>query len=77
MEEKHLIETEDIQSKLLSTIRIPKNINFLIDRLPRANYDPLNLRQQDKARLLATIAREEISSRKLLQRIPDSFDERL
>ena len=56
MEEKHLLETEENQNILLTTIRVPKNIHFLTDRLPKANYTPLRTRQIDKTRFLATLA---------------------
>ena len=56
MEEKHFIEADENQNILLTTIRLPKNIHFLTDRLPKANYVPLRTRTIDKSRFLATLA---------------------
>jgi len=40
---------------LLKTIRIPKNIHYLTDRLPKPNYLPLKTRKIEKSRFIQTI----------------------
>ena len=45
MEEKLLTDVEDSNNFLLNTIRIPKNIHYLTDRLPKANYAPLKMKK--------------------------------
>jgi len=57
MEEKHLTEPdEDHQTTLLNTIRIPKNLHFLTERLPKANYNQMKTRKMDKNKFLQTLA---------------------
>ena len=57
MEEKHLTELEDgLQNSLLNTIRVPKNLHFLTERLPKPNYLPLRTRKVDKHKFLQTLA---------------------
>jgi len=57
IEDKHLTELdENFQNSLLNTIRIPKNIHFLTDRLPKANYNPMKLRNVDRNKFLQTLA---------------------
>ena len=38
IDEKYCVEVEDMQNMLLNTIRIPKNIHYLTDSLPKPNY---------------------------------------
>jgi len=57
MEERHLTEIEDTQNNmLLNTIRIPKNLHFLTERLPKANYALLKTKKVDKHKFLQTLA---------------------
>jgi NIMA (never in mitosis gene a)-related kinase len=57
MEDKHLTEVEeDQQTMLLNTIRVPKNLHFLTERLPKANYHPLRTKKVDKHKFLQTLA---------------------
>lgn len=57
MEERHLTEAEDaMQNALLNTIRIPKNLHFLTERLPKANYALLKTKKVDKHKFLQTLA---------------------
>lgn len=57
MEEKHFTEIDEANSNfLLNTIRIPKNIHYLTDRLPKPNYAPLKTKKIDKKRFLQTLA---------------------
>jgi len=39
----------------LTTIRVPKNLHYLTDKLPKANYAPLKIRKVDKYRFLQTL----------------------
>jgi NIMA (never in mitosis gene a)-related kinase 1/4/5 len=49
---KHMRKSKDIQveerSILLKTIKISKNINYLTERLPKANYSPLKYKSLSK-----------------------------
>lgn len=57
LEEKHLLELEDGQHiSLLNTIRIPKNLHFLAERLPKANYTQVKIKKVDKNKFLQTLA---------------------
>ena len=57
MEDKHFTEIDEMGSNLLlNTIRIPKNIHYLTDRLPKPNYAPLKTKKIDKKRFLQTLA---------------------
>ena len=40
---------------LLKTIRIPKNIHYLTDRLPKANYLPLKTKKVDKSKFINNV----------------------
>ena len=37
---------------LLSTIRVPKNLLYLTDRLPKPNYDTEDQKRKDQAEML-------------------------
>ncbi len=52
IDEKYCVEVEDMQNLLLNTIRIPKNIHYLTDSLPKPNYQPLKMKKVDKQRFL-------------------------
>ena len=58
MDDKHLNEVDDEERNelLLNTIRVPKNLHFLTERLPKANYTPLRTKKIDKHRFLQTLA---------------------
>jgi hypothetical protein len=36
------------QTDLLNTIRVPKNLLYLTDRLPKPNYDSKKLKEEDE-----------------------------
>jgi NIMA (never in mitosis gene a)-related kinase len=55
MDEKLLIEADEGNPNLLSTIRIPKNLHYLTERLPKPNYSPLKLRKVDKLKFIQTL----------------------
>lgn len=56
LEEKHFTELDENNvNLLLNTIRIPKNIHYLTDRLPKPNYAPLKTKKLDKKRFLQTL----------------------
>ena len=57
MNDKHLqeIENEDLVPEMLNTIRIPKNLKFLSETLPKPNYEPMKLRMVDKGKFLKTL----------------------
>lgn len=57
MEDKQFTELDEIGPNcLMNTIRIPKNIHYLTDRLPKPNYVPLKTKKVDKKRFLQTLA---------------------
>ena len=57
MDAKHLMEIDELlQTDLLNTIRIPKNLHFLTERLPKANYTPMKIKKVDKHKFLQTLA---------------------
>lgn len=47
---------ENSPVNLLNTIKIPKNLHYLTDRLPKPNYEPLKARKVDKRKFLQTLA---------------------
>ena len=48
MGENHLIEVDETLPFLMNTIKIPKNLHYLTDRLPKPNYIPLKTKKIDK-----------------------------
>jgi len=57
MEDKHLTEIDEaLNTNLLTTIRIPKNLHFLTERLPKPNYSPIKTRKVEKQKFLQTLA---------------------
>jgi NIMA (never in mitosis gene a)-related kinase len=57
MDDKHLTEIDEgLQAALLTTIRIPKNLHFLTERLPKPNYIPIKTRKVEKHKFLQTLA---------------------
>mmetsp|Transcript_11331 Transcript_11331/g.9725 ORF Transcript_11331/g.9725 Transcript_11331/m.9725 type:complete len:83 (+) Transcript_11331:266-514(+) len=57
MDDRYLEEVDETmyQSNLLNTIRIPKNLHFLTERLPKPNYTPLKTKKIDKQKFLQTL----------------------
>ena len=49
------MEADEGKLDLLSTIRIPKNMNHLTERLPKPNYTPLKLKKIDKHKFIQTL----------------------
>lgn len=49
------VSPDDHLPEFLSTIRIPENLKQLKDTLPRANYTPLKLQQEEKESFLKSI----------------------
>ena len=56
LEEKHLTEVDEGVPILMSTIRVPKNIHYLTERLPKPNYAPLKTKKVEKNKFLQTLA---------------------
>lgn len=49
LDDKTLVEMVDEKENiLLNTIKVPKNIHYLTDRLPKPNYSPLKIKKIDK-----------------------------
>lgn len=80
MSDKHLTELDESEKNmLLKTIRFPKSLNYLSDRLPKANYTPLKTVQLEKHQFLQTLAghgerRKERSEDTHLVRESESLD---
>ncbi|EAR99285.2 plant dual-specificity MAP kinase kinase family domain protein (macronuclear) [Tetrahymena thermophila SB210] len=54
--DSHLLEVDEGVPFLLTTIRVPKNLHYLTDRLPKPNYAPLKMKKIEKQRFLQTLA---------------------
>lgn len=53
MTDNHLTEVdEEKRDYLLNTIRIPRNLHYLTDRLPKPNYVPLKTKKIDRQKFL-------------------------
>lgn len=55
MDDKVLVEEEGARF-LLQTIRVPRNMHYLTDRLPKPNYAPLKMQRVDKNYFIQTLA---------------------
>ena len=56
MNDIHLTEIDEAMPNLLNTIKIPKNLHYLTDSLPKPNYAPLKTRRIEKAKFVQTLA---------------------
>lgn len=53
MNDSLLTEVDEIAMiNLLNTIKIPKNLHYLTDKLPKPNYQPLKTKPIDKRKFL-------------------------
>lgn len=48
------VESEENHNNLLQTIKIPKNLHYLTDRLPKPNYTPLKTKKVSQKNLAKT-----------------------
>ena len=55
IEDRHLFEVDEDVPLLLNTIRFPKNLHYLTDRLPGPNYNPVKIRKVDKMKYMQTM----------------------
>lgn len=56
LEDRHLIELDGAgKNVLLSTIQFPKDLHYLANRLPKANYTPMRTRVLDRKHFIQTI----------------------
>ena len=51
---KHNLEESEFENNLLKTIRIPKNLLVLTDKLPSANYDKIKTKKNSLAKIIKT-----------------------
>jgi len=51
---KHNLEESEFENNLLKTIRIPKNLLVLTDKLPSANYDKIKKKKDSHAKVINT-----------------------
>lgn len=64
MSDHHLTEIDESEkSLLLKTIRFPKSLHYLTERLPKANYTPLKTVTLEKQKFLQTLAGHEDSNK--------------
>jgi len=52
MNDIHLTEIDEAMPNLLNTIKIPKNLHYLTDSLPKPNYAPLKTRRIEKSKFV-------------------------
>ena len=55
IEERHLLEVDEDIPMLLNTIKFPKNLHYLTERLPGPNYNPVRVRKIDKMKYMQTM----------------------
>lgn len=55
LEERHLLEADEGNPIFLNTIKFPKNLHYLTERLPGPNYEPLKVKRVDKAKFVQTV----------------------
>jgi len=55
MDSSHFIQVDETNPEMLQTIRIPKNLHFLIEKLPKPNYHPMKIIKVDRKKFLNTI----------------------
>ena len=55
LEERHLLEVDEGNPIFLNTIKFPKNLHYLTERLPAPNYEPLKVKRVDKAKFVQTV----------------------
>lgn len=51
-----MLEVDEGIPILLTTIKVPKNLHYLTDKLPKPNYAPLRTKKVDKYKFLQTLA---------------------
>lgn len=55
IEDRHLLEVDEAVPILLNTIKFPKNLHYLTDRLPAPNYNPVKIKKVDKSKYMQTM----------------------
>ncbi|KRX07956.1 Protein kinase-like domain [Pseudocohnilembus persalinus] len=75
------LESEEGNNNLLQTIKVPRNLHFLTDRLPKPNYTPLKTKKVLKKSLYKTTSNDiknnqGIDTKQLLPKINDGIGER-
>ena len=55
IEDRHLFEVDEEIPLLLNTIKFPKNLHYLTERLPAPNYNPVKIRKVDKLKYMQTM----------------------
>ena len=72
IDDKYLIEVDETgMLEMLNTIKIPKNLHYLTERLPNPNYEPLKLKKVDKNRFMQTLAGTKESNGPLVANVND------
>ncbi len=55
LEERHLMEVDEGNPIFLNTIKFPKNLHYLTERLPAPNYEPLKIKKVEKSKFVQTV----------------------
>ncbi|CAD8110148.1 unnamed protein product [Paramecium sonneborni] len=64
LDDKVLVEEEGAKF-LLQTIRVPRNMHYLTDRLPKPNYNPIRMTKIDKQQFIQTLAIQKLNQENL------------
>jgi len=60
LDDKVLVEEEGAKF-LLQTLRVPRNMHYLTDRLPKPNYNPIRMTKVDKYQFIQTLAIQKVN----------------
>ena len=58
MDEKILEADDEEALELLQTIKLPSNLHYLTDKLPKSNYNPVKTRLSCKPELMKPLEKE-------------------
>ena len=64
------VPEQSMENKLLSTIRVPKNLLYLTDRLPQARYNDNRIRNRSTEEESKRLTHEVTASNDHQQRLP-------
>ncbi|CAD8105281.1 unnamed protein product [Paramecium sonneborni] len=64
LDDKVSVEEEGAKF-LLQTIRVPRNMHYLTDRLPKPNYNPIRMTKIDKQQFIQTLAIQKLNQENL------------
>jgi hypothetical protein len=70
MNQAHFLQVDEGESQMLQTIRIPKNLHFLTEKLPKANYSPVKVVHLDRKGFFRTIGGNYEEPQDYAQKLP-------